>query len=818
MAVNLSFIGGAGWQFLDNNGDPLSGGKIYTYAAGTTTPLVTYTSRDGLTPNANPIILDAAGRTPQQIWSTEGLLYKYVVADSNDVVIRTWDNIGGSVVASDLAQDLASTTDNAKGDALIGFKQSNTAGFLTGAVGRTVNAKLQEIVSVKDFGAVGNGVADDTAALQAAITASYGKTLLVPAGTYLISARLNITAGLRIVGEGTSSVITVNTFLATWIQTSVSAAPTRTVKGLQILNLTFDGNNLPPERWLQKADGTPITNPEADYVMGTGALASGISGVSLTAVLAAGAVASVTVNTGGSGWNGHPTYPYQPNTVQLAFTGGGGYGARGTALISGGTLVSTTIDSGGSGYTSPPTVTTQGGYADIRLLTDPFVDRRNPAYTTVSNIIGLSLCEDAVIQNCVFRNHYGRAIVEQGGLNVAIDNNLFDTVGKNDGPYQAIFTTSYGTPSSTPPAFYSPNENIRVTNNTATNLERSFILFAPTKGGLLANNYVDGYQESAVFVPETIHYNGGSSVIQNNVVKNGVVSDITCCGIELNACPSLIVENNFVESSANVGFSAPGALNMQIRSNIFKNCYKSYALPYGPFSERYGFNVGRPPISGNQFRVEDGASATVGSLLTKGGDNLRINNNMFIETRAAYPSYVFSLTKNTNNIAKTIIIENNTLQIPSGMGFLDTSITNVFETNMPLFIRGNTNHASMAPVVITKTYAVSATGLSTIDVGFRPSLVRVYVVANTTNLAAGAVGEFSWNSAGTRNDFAMLLTTTYANASQNISISNLNVARIVDTSGTALFNAEFMQWKELGFVLDITTANQAVTLRFVCHP
>lgn len=202
MAVNLSFIGGAGWQFLTNDAQPLSGGKLYTYAAGTTTPLTTYTSRTGATPNTNPIILDSAGRTPEQIWSTEGLLYKYVVKDSDDVTIRSWDNIGGSVVASDLAQDLAASS----GSSLVGFLQAGT-----GAVATTVQTKLRESVSVKDFGAVGDGLTDNQSSITAALTYcnSTGAELFFPAGNYNFSTGgFQVNSGVRVYGEGPYSKLT----------------------------------------------------------------------------------------------------------------------------------------------------------------------------------------------------------------------------------------------------------------------------------------------------------------------------------------------------------------------------------------------------------------------------------------------------------------------------------------------------------------------------------------------------------------------------------------------------------------------------------
>jgi len=95
MSVFLSAFAGAGAQFFDNNGNILSGGKLWTYTAGTTTPQATYTDSSGGTPNTNPIVLNAAGRTAQPIWLTESVSYKFVLMTSTNVVIGTYDDIAG---------------------------------------------------------------------------------------------------------------------------------------------------------------------------------------------------------------------------------------------------------------------------------------------------------------------------------------------------------------------------------------------------------------------------------------------------------------------------------------------------------------------------------------------------------------------------------------------------------------------------------------------------------------------------------------------------------------------------------------------------
>jgi hypothetical protein len=96
MAVNLSPIGN-GFQFFTILGQPLAGGKIYTYQAGSSTPLATYTDNTGATANANPIVLGTDGRPATEIWLTYGYNYKFVLKDSSDTTIQTYDNLYGII-------------------------------------------------------------------------------------------------------------------------------------------------------------------------------------------------------------------------------------------------------------------------------------------------------------------------------------------------------------------------------------------------------------------------------------------------------------------------------------------------------------------------------------------------------------------------------------------------------------------------------------------------------------------------------------------------------------------------------------------------
>jgi hypothetical protein len=84
MTVLACSLGGPKPQFIDANGNPYSGAKLFFYDAGSSTKQNTYTDSTGITANANPVVLGSDGRPSNQIWFTSGLTYKAVLAPSTD--------------------------------------------------------------------------------------------------------------------------------------------------------------------------------------------------------------------------------------------------------------------------------------------------------------------------------------------------------------------------------------------------------------------------------------------------------------------------------------------------------------------------------------------------------------------------------------------------------------------------------------------------------------------------------------------------------------------------------------------------------------
>jgi hypothetical protein len=94
---------------LDANGNPLVGGKLYSYTAGTLTPLATYADADGDVENANPVILDANGQA--DVWMDVDTAYKFALTDADDVPVWTVDGVttAGSVGTASLQDGVVTT-------------------------------------------------------------------------------------------------------------------------------------------------------------------------------------------------------------------------------------------------------------------------------------------------------------------------------------------------------------------------------------------------------------------------------------------------------------------------------------------------------------------------------------------------------------------------------------------------------------------------------------------------------------------------------------------------------------------------------------
>lgn len=211
-------------------------------------------------PNAGNFLSEDVARLRDALTAIDADVFaRYTKAETDQ---KLADLINGAPGALDTLNELAAAMGNdanfaatittalgnrytkAEIDALLLFTQNGA-----GAVARTITSKLKDVVSVKDFGAVGNGVANDTAAIQAAINTNPGRTIYFPTGKYLITNTLNITqsntflegenaGNWYLLSSSSGSVIICNNAINA-VHFSNATAPTDTLHGCGVRNLAI---------------------------------------------------------------------------------------------------------------------------------------------------------------------------------------------------------------------------------------------------------------------------------------------------------------------------------------------------------------------------------------------------------------------------------------------------------------------------------------------------------------------------------------------------------------------------------------------------
>jgi hypothetical protein len=195
-------------QFFDANGNPLVGGKLYTYAAGTTTPLASYTDSSGGTANTNPIILDSRGEA--NVWLASGTAYKFVLQSAASTTIWTVDNIDATLgtMASQNANNVAIT-----GGSITGLTTFTT----------TNGATIQGLTVGKGAGSVATNTAVGASALAANTTGDYSTAIGSNALAANTTGEFNTAVGRETLQSNTTgSQNTSQGYQAGWSETTSS--------------------------------------------------------------------------------------------------------------------------------------------------------------------------------------------------------------------------------------------------------------------------------------------------------------------------------------------------------------------------------------------------------------------------------------------------------------------------------------------------------------------------------------------------------------------------------------------------------------------
>mgnify|MGYP001605850822 CR=1 FL=1 len=259
MSVGLSPIGNDA-PFVNASGDPLSGGKLYIYLAGSATPATTYQDNGAITQNANPVILNSngypsSGGSVVEIWLTDGATYLFELKTSADVAVWSRDDIEPvndvSVSQDEWVAGPAPTYVSGTSFTLVG---DQTSTFHVGRRLKTTNSggTIYSTITVSAYTSLTTiTVANDSGSLDAGLSAvNYG---LISANNTSISPQDIYKKGTAVASAGTCDIwgvvgdyihITGSTGPITSFGTAPYAGAERTLIFDSTPTITYNGTSL----------------------------------------------------------------------------------------------------------------------------------------------------------------------------------------------------------------------------------------------------------------------------------------------------------------------------------------------------------------------------------------------------------------------------------------------------------------------------------------------------------------------------------------------------------------------------------------------
>jgi len=685
MTVTLSLFAGVGAQFLDNNGLILSGGKIYTYNAGTTTPLATYTNNLGNVAQTNPIILNSSGRiSTGELWLLNGFGYKFVVEDANNVLIGTYDNVPSSAQppivndASSVAYEPGNIVN--AGSFVIGTTYlitslgntnfqligatSNTVGlhFIATGVGSgtgtaeystTVQTALRNnlSISVKDYGAIGDGITDDSAAIVAA--SATGKYINFPQGNYLINTNISpasmlwysidnaiITIPDAITVTGVTALVNLNGL--SFYGNMTSAQYTPAITGANIVTAFQSPTYL-------DSTGTPFAGTDFTHTLISGVLTLSLASITgdnnrtivsdyiaitssnkyvfhsyINSLLQTGNFAGLTINTYDNSQVLIGTFAPNASNQLICLTG--------ASYIKLAFKLQRTVK---CSVTNGTTIIDLSKLAFFKLINEA----NNATEGSYGYSISLSSCNNAIINNCTFKYMNKVPVAPVNCNNIKFTNNII-----------AQCITGLGTNACSDSLFENNYVNLQQLSTDGLFYNLKYLRFKAISGIyspnlVINNNTLIGANWGIEYSPQTD--------CKSTITSNTIYAEIF--GISLGNGIDSVVNNNSIQLATGFngcGIELPGShINVTSNENTI-DCGPSFNVESRAFSISYA-NPWTGTVSHNTSNAYSGLYASSNSTSNPDSKLIFVGNTFNFASCGVFYQFLNNINISNSVIKKT---------------------------------------------------------------------------------------------------------------------------------------------------------------------